>query len=64
MNFYAYIPREDGSEPVGSDNRLIIRDLKTIRGVKKQCSKIFKNKKYRLFTFSNFYDESTFREIK
>lgn len=64
MNFYAYIPNERGEEPIGSTNRLIIRNLKTVKGAIKTCKLDFKDKPFKLFTYTNFYKEETFKEIK
>jgi hypothetical protein len=64
MNFYAYKPRPDGSAPVGTEGNWIIRDLKTIRGVRKRIEKVWKPGTYRLFTYTNFFDDSTFTEVK
>ena len=61
--FYAYVPREDGTEPLGTANRLIIRNLKTARGAEKRAKTAFGEKKFRLFTFTNFYDNKTFRQL-
>ena len=63
MSFYAYVPNKEGKEPLGSENRLIIKDLKTIKGAINRCKKAFRNKPFKLFTFTNFFDDSTFNEI-
>jgi hypothetical protein len=60
MKLYAYVPREDGTEPVGSSNRMLF-ELKTIRGAKNRCESIWKNKRYKIYTYYNFYDDSTFK---
>jgi hypothetical protein len=59
--FYAYVPNENGKEPLGTFNKLLF-ELKTLRGAVNRCSKIFK-KSYRLYTYTNFYDEKTFTLI-
>ena len=46
MKYYAYIPDENGNEPVGTFNRLMF-ELKTIRGARKRCYNAFGNKKYK-----------------
>jgi hypothetical protein len=66
MKFYAYLPDENGQEPFGTFNRLMF-ELKTIQGAIRRCNRIFKSKvpngKYKLFRYTNFYDEKTFHEI-
>lgn len=61
MQFYAYIPREDGSEPVGTENQMIIRDLKTIRGAINRIKKIsrWNDKGFKLFSYVNLYNSAT-----
>ena len=61
--FYAYVPTKDGNEPTGTSDRLVIKDLKTARGALKRCLKAFGEKPFKLFTFTNFYNESTFTLI-
>lgn len=62
MKFYAYIMDKDGKEPFGTANRLLFT-LKTINGATNRCFRIFKGKPYKLFSYTNFYDDKTFREI-
>jgi hypothetical protein len=61
MQLYAYIPRPDGSQPVGSDDQWIIRDLKTVKGAIKRikCVPRWKNKPFRLYMYTNLYDDKT-----
>lgn len=63
MGYYAYKPDKNGNEPLGTSGRIIITDLKTIKGVKNRCKSLFGDN-FKLFSFSNFYNESTFKEIK
>lgn len=57
MQFYCHtLP-----EPLGTDNRLIFRDLKTLRGAINRCNKVFGTKDYVIKSFTNFYDEKTFK---
>ena len=63
MQYYAYIPREDGTEPMGTENRLIIKDLKTSRGALRRCLRAFGDKPFNLYTFTNFYSDATFTLI-
>ena len=68
MNFYSYItetPDAPGQtdEPVGGSGRAIDRDLKTIRGVVRRLEKAWPSKSFKVFSFTNFYDDSTFRLV-
>ena len=63
MNFYAYKGTHDlGKEPLGSDNRMIWRGLKTPRSPKKTCRELWGDN-FRLFSFTNFYDDTTFQRV-
>ncbi len=57
MNFYVYPGSE---EPLGTEGRLVWRDLKTRSGAIRRARRIFKGKPFSLYTFTNFYDDSTF----
>jgi hypothetical protein len=59
-NFYAYIGER---EPVGGDRRFIWRDLKNVGAARRRLARLAKGQPCRLFTFTNFYDDSTFREV-
>jgi hypothetical protein len=66
MQFYSYVTENPCSinwldEPVGSGGRSIDRDLKTLRGVVNRLKKAWPGKSFKVFTFTNFYDPSTFR---
>ena len=64
ITFYAYVPvQKDGSEPFGTANRLIIRDLKTARGAINRAVKLFGDKVV-VYRTPNFYDESTYIKVK
>ena len=63
LNFYGYPGHAPlGKEPVGGDSKCIWRDLKTVRGARRRAHWTFGGN-YRLYTFTNFYDNSTFREV-
>jgi hypothetical protein len=63
MNFYAYISHvELGHEPLGTDGRMLFC-LKTTRGAIKHVSRQWKAK-WSLYTYSNFFDDSTFKLIQ
>ncbi len=61
MKFYAYKPTKEGKEPLGSMN-CILFELKTIRGAKARAKRNFKDN-FKLFSYTNFYDDKTFKEI-
>lgn len=61
MKFYAYLPNEDGKEPIGTENRILF-ELKTLKGAEMKCCKRFKTHKFKLFSYTNAYDIKTFRE--
>ena len=61
MKFYAYKPTADGREPVGGSNRLLF-ELKTKAGALRHAVK-WLGPQFRLFMYTNFYDEKTWREI-
>lgn len=61
MKFYAYKPNEHGGEPLGSGNKLIF-ELGTLRGAVKRCER-YLGTNYRLYIYSNFYDDKTFRLV-
>lgn len=65
MNMYAYIPTKDGIEPCGSENKFIIRDLKTIQGAINRLRKFPKwnSSAFVLQTYTRFYDETTFKTV-
>lgn len=68
MQFYSYTtenPYVEGmiDEPVGSGVRSIDRDLRTLRGVVNRLKKAWPGKSFKVFTFSNFYDPKTFRQV-
>ena len=59
MNFYAYIPREDGKEPCGTANKVLSREYKTLWNFIK--FRLGSNSRFRIYSFTNFYDDSTFK---
>lgn len=62
MKFYAYIPREDGTEPMGTDHTTLF-ELKTIKGAIKRAGRSLNSLYFRLYTYQNFYDDKTFRLV-
>lgn len=68
MQFYSYLTDEPCTpgmidEPVGSDGRFIDRDLKTVRGVVNRIRKARPGKSFKVFSFTNFYDNKTYRLV-
>ena len=61
MKFYAYKPTKEGKEPIGSDRRTLF-ELKTIQGAHKRARSVL-GPNYRLFRYTNFYDDKTFRQV-
>ena len=68
MQFYSFVsenPYVEGmaDEPVGTAGRSIDRDLKTLRGVVNRLKHAWPGKSFKVFTFTNFYDDKTFRQV-
>ena len=64
MAFYAYLGNNElGSEQLGSSGRMVIPDLKSARGAIRRCNKYWKGKKFRVYSFTNFYDESSYKRV-
>ena len=65
MGFYAYLGNDElGAEPLGSGNKMVIPDLKTARGAIRRCNKYWSGKEFRVYSFTDFYDESTYRRVR
>lgn len=56
--YYAYVPKDDGSEPLGTMAHHLF-ELKTHRGAVERVRRVL-GPKFRLYTYRNFYDDSTF----
>ena len=68
MQFYSYTtetPDAPGQTdaPIGSSGRSIDRDLKTVRGVVRRLERAWPGKSFKVFSFTNFYDDNTFRLV-
>lgn len=68
MQFYSYItdePQAPGmlDEPIGSGDRFIDRDLKSVRGVVNRIKRACPGKSFKVFTFTNFYNPNSFRLV-
>jgi len=65
MNIYAYAgDKELGKEDLGTSNKLMFKDLISIRAILRRCTKTFGGNNFRVYSYTNFYDNKTFREIK
>jgi hypothetical protein len=60
MQFYVHAGSE---EPTGTEGRYVWRDLKTKRGAINRARRIFGDKPFSLYTFTDFYDGRTFKPI-
>ena len=50
-------------EPLGSGGRSIDRDLKTLAGTIRRLKRAWPGKSFKVFSFTNFYDPKTFRQV-
>jgi hypothetical protein len=60
--FYAYKPDSKGKEPIGSIHRTLF-ELKTVDGAKNRAKKRL-GSGYKLYKYTNFYDDKTFKIVK
>jgi hypothetical protein len=68
MQFYSYVTETPNTscptdEPLGSGGRSIDRDLKTVRGVVNRMKQTWPDKSFKVFSFTNFFDDKTFRLV-
>lgn len=63
MKFYAYAPK-DGKEPMGTDRKLLF-ELKSIKGAHRRAQRVLGERygEYVLFTYTNFYNDKTFKKV-
>ncbi len=59
--YYAYKPDDQGKEPMGTQNRLLF-ELKTDIGAIRRAIRPL-GPSCRVFWYTNFYDDTTFRQI-
>lgn len=60
MQFYIHVGDMPlGSEPCGTDGKLLFK-LKTLRGAINRGKAAFVGKTFTVYSYSNFYDSSTF----
>lgn len=59
MNYYSYIGEE---EPIGNNNRFINRGVKNFKQTATYKT-LLKNEHFKVFTFTNFYDEKTYKLV-
>jgi hypothetical protein len=61
MKFYAFKGNHElGAEPCGTEGRILF-ELKTFWGARRKARALL-GPVYKLFTYSNFYDDKTFRQ--
>jgi hypothetical protein len=68
MQFYSYVtenPKAFGltDDPLGTMGKSIDRDLKTVNGVVRRLRRAWPGRSFKVFTFTNFYDERTYRLV-
>ena len=64
--WYAYVPRSDGSAPVGGDTQTIIRDLATLRGVLRRMRGFhrgWQGRTVRVYRFTDWTRDETYRLV-
>jgi len=62
MQYYAYKPDDSGKEPMGTSGRMLY-ELKTDKGAIRRAVRQY-GQSARVFSFLNFYKNSTFRQVK
>ena len=63
MKFYAYAGNYNLDEvPCGTSGKILF-ELQTFAGAHRRARSML-GKTYRLYTYTNFYDDETFREVK
>jgi hypothetical protein len=68
MQFYSYVtadPKVPGMEddPIGTMGKTIDRDLKTLKGVVRRLKRAWPGRCFKVFSFTNIYDNSTFKLV-
>jgi len=64
MKIYAYKGNAElGKEALGTFDKLLFDDLKTNWGIIRRCKQVFKTDDFMVYSYSNFYDNNTFRQI-
>lgn len=70
MQFYSFVsenPYVEGmiDEPVGAVIAIEVGagDLRTLRGVVNRLKRAWPGKSFKVFTFTNFHDPKTFRQV-
>ncbi len=62
MHYYAYKGQHElGKEPLGTEGRMLI--VKTTDKAAKKTAKKVLGPDFRLYAYTNFYNDKTFREI-
>ena len=61
MNYYVYNELVTlGKESCDTQGKMIIRDLKTLQGVINRAKSVFADTGFMVYSFTNFYNDSTF----
>ena len=68
MKYYAYIPRKDGSEPLGTFGRIMFEADDAAAAISEardylQNEKNFAERGMVVQSYTNFYNEQTFRPV-
>lgn len=65
MNLFAYIPDDNGKETLGTENKMFIRDLKTINGAIRRLKTFPKwnSKPFVLQTYTSATNAETYKTI-
>jgi hypothetical protein len=64
MKLYAYIPREDGTEPTGSEKQWLLSHQTIAGAIKAICkNKTWGESNFIIKGYTNFYDEKTFKHL-
>jgi hypothetical protein len=68
MQFYSYVttdPKVPGmaDDPLASAPRAVDRDLKTLKGVVRRLKRAWPGRCFKVFSFTNIYDNSTFKLV-
>ena len=64
MKIYAYKGTADlGKESLGTEGKLMF-ELKARWAILRRCKQAFKDNNFRVYSYTNFYNDATFTEIR
>lgn len=63
MNYFAFIPRDNGTAPMGTAGSVILREYKTQGGAIRAAKRRLGNELVAVFSYTNFYDNGTFKQV-